>query len=356
MAAPRLWDLFCRVIDHHGDLGVAWRLCADLASRGEAVRLWVDDASALAWMAPGGLDGVEIVGWADPAPDLEPGEVVVETFGCNPPPRFVARMAARRPALAWIDLEYLSAEAYVERSHGLPSPVTLPDGATLARRFFYPGFTPRTGGLLREPGLLARHAGLDGAAWLAAHGIAPGPGERVVSLFCYANPALPALLELLSARPTLLVVTPGPAADQVRKALGPGMRLADLRACCLPWLTQAGYDSLLRSCALNFVRGEDSFVRAQWAGRPFVWQAYAQHDGAHRAKLLAFLDRLLAGADQEVAQPLQALMLAWNGFAPLPAVLPSQVPWQMHCEAWRDGLATQPDLTTQLLGAVAKMR
>lgn len=356
MPAPRSWDVFCRVIDYHGDLGVAWRLSADLASRGEAVRLWVDDARALAWMAPCGRAGVEVVGWTDPAPDLDPGAVVVETFGCDPPPRFVARMAARRPAPTWIDLEYLSAEPYVERSHGLPSPVTLPGGATLARRFFYPGFTPRTGGLLREPGLLARQARLDPAAWLAAHGIAPGPGERLVSLFCYANPALHALLERLSARPTLLLATPDPAADQVCATLGPGLRLGALRVHRLPWLTQTGYDDLLRACDLNFVRGEDSFVRAQWAGQPFVWQAYAQRGDAHQAKLLAFLDRFLDGADPALAQSLRASMLGWNGFAPLPGDLPPHGPWQAHCEAWRDALATQPDLTTQLLGFVAKMR
>jgi uncharacterized repeat protein (TIGR03837 family) len=356
MPAPRSWDVFCRVIDYHGDLGVAWRLCADLASRGEAVRLWVDDAGALAWMAPGGRDGIKTVAWTDPAPDLEPGDVVVETFGCALPARFVERVAARRPAPAWIDLEYLSAEPYVERSHGLPSPVTLADGATLARRFFYPGFTPRTGGLLREPGLLARQASPDSAAWLAAQGLVSDAGERVVSLFCYANPALPALLERLSARPTLLLATPGPAADQVREALGPGLRLGELRVHRLPWLTQAGYDGLLRACDLNFVRGEDSFVRAQWAGRPFVWQAYPQRDGAHRAKLLAFLDRLLDGADPALAQPLRALMLGWNDFAALPGEFPPDGPWRAHCEAWRDGLAEQPDLTTQLLGFVAKMR
>ena len=28
------WDIFCRVIDNHGDLGVCWRLSVDLAQRG----------------------------------------------------------------------------------------------------------------------------------------------------------------------------------------------------------------------------------------------------------------------------------------------------------------------------------
>ena len=50
----RQWDIFCKVIDNFGDIGISWRLSADLAARGQQVRLWVDDASALAWMAPDG--------------------------------------------------------------------------------------------------------------------------------------------------------------------------------------------------------------------------------------------------------------------------------------------------------------
>ena len=65
----------------------------------------------------------------------------------------------------------------------------------------------------------------------------------------------------------------------------------------LPWLTQPDYDHLLWACDLNFVRGEDSFVRAQWAGRPFVWQIYPQHDGAHARQARRLLDRMLAGAE-----------------------------------------------------------
>ena len=65
---PLLWDIFCRVIDNHGDLGVCWRLSCDLAARGQQVRLWVDDASALQWMASGALQGevpdVRVLPWA----------------------------------------------------------------------------------------------------------------------------------------------------------------------------------------------------------------------------------------------------------------------------------------------------
>jgi uncharacterized repeat protein (TIGR03837 family) len=124
----------------------------------------------------------------------------------------------------------------------------------------------------------------------------------------------------------------------------------------IPFLPQDRYDVLLWACDLNFVRGEDSFVRAQWAGRPFVWQIYAQQDDAHRTKLLAFLDRLLAGADEVLAASLRALWLGWNGFAPLPGSLPPQGPWQVACSAWQASLAVAPDLVTQLLRQLPETR
>ena len=108
-----LWDLFCRVIDNHGDLGVCWRLARDLASRGQAVRLWVDDAAALAWMAPERPPGIEVLAWPEGPVEAVPGDVVIEAFGCDLPPAFIARMAQRQPAPRWVNLEYLSAEDYV---------------------------------------------------------------------------------------------------------------------------------------------------------------------------------------------------------------------------------------------------
>lgn len=351
MSAPKGprpgWDLFCRVIDNHGDLGVCWRLACDLASRGETVRLVVDDASALAWMAPQGHARVEVLPWpADDAPAHAPAEVVIEAFGCDPPAAYVARMAACAPAPVWINLEYLSAEAWVERSHRLPSP----QGNGPTKWFFFPGFTPATGGLLREPGLLARRAAHDAPAWLAAQGLAPRAGERVATLFCYDNPALPALLPALAARPTLLLATPGPAQRQLA-----GLELPQgLRVVALPWLTQPDFDRLLWSAELNLVRGEDSLVRALWAGAAFVWQAYPQHDGVHHAKVQALLDRL------QPPPAVAALWRAWNG-APgvaLPA-LPDTAPgahWKAAVAGLRARLAAQDDLVTQLRTFVATRR
>lgn len=368
------WDIFCRVIDNHGDLGVCWRLARDLASRGHVVRLWVDDPVALDWMAPQGCAGVQIVRWDEPGveqtvaalppdPHQAVGDVVVEAFGCDPPPAFVARMAARQPAPVWINLEYLSAEAYVERSHGLASPQWRGPGAGLTKWFFYPGFTAATGGLLREPDLLTRRDG-----WVAA--AEPGAPAPEVLLFCYDNPVLPAWLDALSAagEPVRLLLTPGFATRQAQAWIdaadhpgqaGPAAPRGGLTLHYLSHVSQPEFDHLLWRSELNLVRGEDSLVRAIWAGRPFVWQIYPQHDGAHAIKLEAFLDRYLMGADPALAGSLRWFFRAWNGTAPWDAarwhvLWSEQRPvWRSWAAQWCEDLSMPTDLVTQLLHFVA---
>ncbi|GAA4429423.1 elongation factor P maturation arginine rhamnosyltransferase EarP [Acidovorax lacteus] len=351
----RRWDVFCQVIDNFGDVGVCWRLCADLARRGMPVRLWIDDASALAWMAPAGCPGVEVRPWPQAAPVDGPGDVVVEAFGCALPDVFVATMAARPQAPLWINLEYLSAEPYVERCHRLASPIMAGPGRGLTRWFYYPGFTSRTGGLLRESDLAHRQATFDRNAWRAAHGL--GADDTALLLFCYEPPGLPALLQQLRlqehwhwcvqpGRPTAALdaaLHRLPAADQAR---------VRSRTHRFPTCPQADFDERLWAADLNLVRGEDSLVRALWAGRPLVWHIYPQDDNAHHAKLQAFLDWLQA------PDCLREFHAAWNGLTPdalLPAITPAHLQrWQDCVRAARARLMAQADLVTQLLGFVTE--
>jgi len=366
-AAPPalLWDLFCQVIDNHGDLGVCWRLARELAARGQQVRLWADDASALRWMAPQGCPGVEVRAWTQPLQlqGVAAGDVLVEAFGCEIAPEFIAlhaqRAKDRSKKPAWINLEYLSAQAYVERSHGLPSPITSGPGAGLTRHFFYPGFTPRTGGLLREPDLIQRQAVFDRTAWLRQHCIGWQPGELLVSLFCYEPKALPQLLEQLASQPapTWLLVTPGRASTAVRSAMEDKTRLQPawngrkaLSIAYLPLLNQIDFDHLLWSCDLNFVRGEDSLVRAAWAGKPLVWQIYPQHDDAHHAKLEAFLDAI------EAPPSLRQFHRCWNDVDQGPLGPLQLQAWGETIRVAREQLLQQSDLVSQLLEFVDSVR
>jgi len=313
MNTRRLWDIFCTVIDNHGDLGVCWRLTRQLLAQGQSVRLWVDDASALSWMAPEAhtLPHLQVLPWAaasqsDVLQSLKPADVWIEAFGCTLPEAFVAHGAAsRKEQPAWINLEYLSAEDWVPRMHGLPSPVMSGPAKGWTKRFFYPGFTPDTGGLLRETDLLDRQKRFDRAAWRQRHAPNLASDGLLLSLFCYEPAALRQLLVQLVGTPHHLLVTPGRPLAAVQQALANMAVHPSWSA--LPYTTQDGFDDMLWACDLNFVRGEDSVVRALWAGQAFIWHIYPQDDNAHHAKLEAFLDWMQA------PESLRQAHRVWNG-------------------------------------------
>ena len=190
-------DIFCQIIDNHGDLGVCLRLARQWAARGGSTRLWVDDASALKWMGPdvaqGAVPGLQVMPWADASQSkvlagLQPATVWIEAFGCEIPADFVAHgvkqtaMQQRKPPI-WINLEYLSAEPFVERFHGLPSPITTGPAQGWIKHFFYPGFTARTGGLLREIDLLQDLGRFDREAHRRTLGSGVSAQTPLISLF-----------------------------------------------------------------------------------------------------------------------------------------------------------------------------
>lgn len=360
---PLQWDVFCQVIDNYGDIGVCWRLASQLAARGQRVRLWVDDASALAWMAPAGHPGVELRPWGGEAPaahDAAP-DVLVEAFGCEIPEPFLAWAVGRAQGQrqpVWINLEYLSAEGYVERNHRLPSLIMSGPARGWTRWFFYPGFTPATGGLLRESGLLDQRPPGFAAAWRAGQPAAATHPQRWMSLFCYEPAALPALLAQAmqpGAAPTRMLVTPGRATLAVQAALATlPAEHGPLQLQFLAPTDQPGFDDLLRACDFNAVRGEDSLVRALWAGKALVWHIYPQDDNAHHAKLAAFLDWLQAPAS------LRDFHAAWNG---IPGHGPLAIPddetlaeWTACVQAACARLMQQTDLVGQLVGFIAEKR
>jgi len=368
-SSPSLrWDIFCRVIDNHGDLGVCWRLCADLAQRGHVVRLWVDDASALAWMAPQGCTGVAVHTWPEPAElqalakdaTFQIGDVVVEAFGCELPEAFQALMA-QDTSPVWINLEYLSAESYVARSHSLASPVMSGPARGMTKWFFFPGFTPDTGGLLREPDLPARQAAFQRQAWLSALPLDKpiAANEQLISLFCYEPAALPELLTQLSQAdaPTRLLLAQGRPSAAVAAATQalhmPSSGTGQLHISQLPYLSQTDFDHLLWACDFNFVRGEDSLVRALWAGKPFAWHIYPQDDLAHHDKLHAFETALDMPAD------LRKFHAVWNGLetGPLPALSRTAIDdWRSWSHQTQQRLQAQTDLASQLVSFAAQKR
>lgn len=328
-------DIFCAVIDNLGDAGFCWRLARQLAhEHGWQVRLLIDKPSLICALAPGQTI-VEIRPWPEDLEELVPAEIIIEAFACTLPSPYVAAMKARPRAPVWLNLEYLSAEPWVAACHGLPSPQ-----GGLEKHFFFPGFVPGTGGLIRESGFA----------------VPPAPtfdGSLQVSLFCYANPALPGLLDAWRTGDSTIVchVCNGLPREQVEAWLGSPLAtgipvtLGALTLIALPFMPQTDYDDLLARCHLNFVRGEDSFVRAQWAERPFVWQAYPQSEGTHLVKLDAFLKLY---TDDESTR---AFFRAWNGDGPpdWPAFARGLPGLASTAPGWARRIMAPGDLANQLV-------
>lgn len=388
-------DLFCTVVDNFGDIGVCWRLARQLVrEHGWSVRLWVDDLASFRHLRPDintsraaqRCDGVDVRRWdADFGPvtdDNAPGDIVIEAFACRIPETYVEAMHARKlagNAPVWINLDYLSAEDWVEGCH-LQKSVHPQLG--LLKTFFFPGFTERTGGLARERELLSRRDAflasreLQDAWWQRVPGLAEAPRDAlVISLFAYENAALPALLDqwASSTTPIVCLVPQGRIAPAVgawfgRDALAPreSASRGALTVLGLPFVPQSEFDTLLWACDLNFVRGEDSFVRAQWAAKPFVWHIYPQRENAHHEKLDAFLSRYLsdwaarkadAGTDaaplsHAAREALRTFWHLWNGYASTapdwPALAAALPELQRYARVWANAQATLPDLARQL--------
>lgn len=354
-------DIFCKVIDNFGDIGVCWRLVKQLAAlpAGHTVRLWVDDLNRFARIEPRirllaeqtVSERITVLHWTADTSLPEPGNVVIEAFSCDPPAAFIQTLSSDA---IWLNLEYLSAESWVESCHGLPS--LQPNG--LRKFFYFPGFTQATGGLLREPDLEAQRT-----RWLTQPGMRGdllrrlGVPESLVRAvlnqearqmvcFGYADAPVAALATALRAqREPWVVLLPQGVCPTLRQQAGDQLHVVSI-----PFVDQNEFDRLLWSSDVNIVRGEDSLLRALWAQRPMVWDIYRQEDDAHRVKLEAWLQQA------KLPDLVNTLFKAWDvrdqaGVATALTQLlqpPEWQRWQNAAAAFSRRLMAQTDLATQL--------
>ncbi len=328
------WDIFCKVIDNYGDIGVCWRLARQLHVEHDLqIRLWIDDLSAAQAIIPNlnisenhqVCDEISISKWDEKIDFSQAAEVVIETFACGLPPTYLAAMVQQKTK--WVNLEYLSAEPWVENFHAKPSPQSFLKTANgLTRYFYFPGFTEATGGLIREREIAAQlqnHANssfprkresiLDGnsrgiPAFAGMTENEVSENALKISLFCYPNAPIHDLFTALQANihAVAVYVPASSILPQIADFFGVETNDAgdyfsrdNLHVHILPFLSQADYDALLRDCDLNFVRGEDSWLRAICAGKPFIWQPYVQEENTHLKKLEAFLSLFYADFEQK---------------------------------------------------------
>ncbi|SNY43454.1 conserved hypothetical protein, PP_1857 family [Arsukibacterium tuosuense] len=373
----RLWRVFCSVVDNFGDIGICWRLSRQLvAEHGIRVQLLVDDLHSFQRICPqispalsGQVaEGVEVLYWPPEHStqlnwqQLPPAAVVIEALACTIPEAYKQQMARQLPAPLWLNLEYLSAELWVEGCHALSSPQ---GQHALNKYFFFPGFSNKTGGLLYEQHLpqkldqfIADKAAQQ-AFWQKSDIVADA-FQLKISLFAYSHSQLNSLLQQWQQLPdnVLCIIPHGELADELSKQYPQLQRAGQLQLgnLCLklmPFLAQPDYDLLLAACDVNFVRGEDSIIRAHWAGRPFVWQIYRQQENAHLVKLQAFLDRYCQQMPAQLADAIRQFYLAWNTDSELTVswqkIYPLLPQIEEYNRLWRQQLLANGDLASNLV-------
>lgn len=361
-------DIFCNVIDNYGDAGVCLHLARTLSQQGLHVRLWCDQLDTLNQILnqqDQNLEHLEIKNW-QPLSNYECPDIIINAFNCRLDPITIQKIQERaqnqnllqsttqtlapsqqqdptqqqntnlcsnlcqKPVVV-INLDYLSAEDWIESCHGLTS---FADG--ISCYYFFPGFTKKTGGLNVEPTFINKCR--KNLQYLAEH---KAPTTTQISLFSYHNnelkPLLAPLLEEGADSSTICKVFKGLSLDNLNHLLNLNLEpeqsytQGQLIVKALPMLQQEEYDEILLNSTCNLVRGEDSIIRAMHTGHPFLWQIYKQEENAHIVKLEAFLNRMhsiLKDEAQHIAalssnleddfEYLKQCMLAYNAAAAYP--------------------------------------
>ncbi|VEE08401.1 elongation factor P maturation arginine rhamnosyltransferase EarP [Neisseria animalis] len=349
---PACW-LFCNVIDNYGDIGVSWRLAQALCRElGWQVHLWVDEMAALQTIcpdlppAPCRYRQIEIHRWqpesAEDIDVLPAPKIVIETFACDLPPNVLSVIREKQPL--WLNWEYLSAEESNERLHLMPS--LLGDGSR--KYFWFMGFSEKSGGLIRERNYADTVLG--SRDFRVQLGL-PEKSGREWLLFGYHSPIWAKWLETWRqyGKPMALLLAGHQIADSLKaEGILPEHALQNdgdvyqtecLRLIKIPFVPQQDFDQLLHFTDGMIIRGEDSFVRAQFAGKPFLWHIYPQNENIHLEKLHAFWQRTASVYPPELFLAHQALSDELNGGMPLSAEGRLQN-WQIlheHHQAWQHG-------------------
>lgn len=333
-------DIFCQIIDNFGDIGVVNRFAREFKKAHSRckVRVFVNELDTFKSFCPTidtaaviqEHDSIQYINSSLLTKDLVEqigiAGVLVEAFGCVIPD--VVMETAYYKSKILLNLEYLSAENWVEEYHLKES--LLPRG-TLKKYFYMPGFTLNTGGVILNHDINPEKQSLPGDRLDFLNRIFEGIDLRLEntesklfgSIFTYTRGFLNFLSDIRKTNDEVYLLIFG---DKSKKSIMNSLRDLKIAACCenhiryrnvhfllMPFLSQELYDKTLRHMDFNFVRGEDSLVRAILSGKPFIWNAYIQENKYQKVKVQAFLKRIGEFfEDESVFRDYSELMLTFN--------------------------------------------
>lgn len=313
----RKMDIFCQVIDNFGDVGVVYRLANQLKGRYK-IRVFIDCLRELVLLNPRVnmekdiqlVEGIEFITYdylKKKWESINPHEIIIEAFGCEIHQGYYTK--AKENSRLLINLEYLSSEEWTLGFHGVESLI----GAKTLKKFFYiPGLLSGSGGVLFDREKLERMKNISPQErerlldyYLKNFPRELREGKKIGTVFSYEK-NFEKLLETLSCQEgeTILLLMGEKTQNSVREILkkireerfegeleerNNIIRYKNIFIECYPFIPQEEYDELILLTDFNFVRGEDSFVRAVLSGVPFLWHIYFQEEGVHMEKLRGFL-------------------------------------------------------------------
>lgn len=304
-------DIFCEIIDNYGDIGVVYRTAKELQkifpkSKIRAFLNKLDEFkkinSQVLDLPSQNIDGIEYITFdylRDNANELLTAQVIIEAFGCQIPEEYMEIAYDNSELL--INLEYLSAEDWIEDFHLQSSPL---GRGKLKKVFFMPGFTEKSGGVIADSNYLERiQRVLENKEFYEKKylsDIEDRENKIIGTLFSYEKNFTPLLEDLKKLDKDVVILAMGEKTqDSLRKILKNfsiedfrnSLKYGKIEIRFLNFLNQEEYEELINIVDFNFVRGEDSFIRAVLTGKPYMWHIYCQEEYAHMDKIEGFLDK-----------------------------------------------------------------
>jgi len=288
------YDIFAERIDNFGDMAIALRLAEGLSTKKNPSRLFIkQDSLFLDFLKLQGKYNFELMNIEEIENNLAPAKVIISIFDAQIPHNYLNKIKQITQLYIY---EYLSAETWVEDFHlkNSLSPISF-----LKKKYYYPGFTRNTGGLLYDK----KKKKFPRSKLASKIRSSKKEGNITLSLFCYPHNDIITLIKNFREL------------DIPFDAYIPEELLQnkfELNLHPFPMLPMFEYDQLLELCDINFVRGEDSLCRAIFSQKPFIWQPYVQKDGIHLKKLKAFIDLFYCHADNQIRDIVREIFFEWN--------------------------------------------
>lgn len=302
-------DIFCEIIDNYGDIGVVYRVAKEFKKLDNNIKIRVflnrlDEFLKINNKAKNQdfqiIDSIEYITFSyleKNSSTLGTSDIIIESFGCNIPDSYMEKAYYNSKLL--INLEYLSGEDWIEDFHLQKS--NLGKGS-LEKIFFMPGFTEKSGGVIIDSNYLDIMDKVQKNKNFYVNKFLGEIDDDVIigTIFSYEKNFEPLLQELQKIDKKILLLILGEKSQQsileffkknLIECLGNSIKYGKIDIRFMNFLTQEEYEELINISDFNFVRGEDSFIRAVLTGKPYIWHIYCQDDFIHLDKLDSFLEK-----------------------------------------------------------------